>query len=265
MTGSLRIVGIAATLLCVPPALADPVAVRTPEGPSYFVLWLGTPEGKRLADGESVQRLDEEKNLESRLTFHFKDGSLYDEVVVFSQERVFRLLSYSLVERGPSFAEDREVRFDRKSGRYRVVVKDRESGEEETKEDEVEIPDDVYNGMSGLLIRNAGEKVSAHLLAFTPAPRLIETSVKLEGEDTYTVGDETRRAKRYLLDLEVGGAIGLLAKAIGKAPPDVRYWIAEPVPALLEFEGAMYMDGPIWRIEPSRAKWKRPDKQAEKK
>ena len=256
MTSRAARITLGALLALAAPARAEPVAVKTPEGPSYVVLWLGTPEGKRLADGEMVQRIVD-GNVDSRLAFHFKDGSLYDETVVFSQDRVFRLLSYSLVEKGPSFGEDREMSFDRKSGRYRVIIKDRESSEEERHEGDVEIPDDVYNGMSGLLIRNAGEKVNAHLLALTPEPRLLESSVRLEGEDAFIVGNEERRAKRYLLDLEVKGVTGLLAKAIGKAPPDVRYWITEPVPALLEFEGAMYLNGPVWRIEPTRAKWKK--------
>jgi hypothetical protein len=250
------ITALGALLAIAAPAHAEPVAVKTPEGPAYIVLWLGTPEGKRLADGEIVQKIVD-GNVESRLAFHFKDGSLYDETVVFSQDRVFRLLSYSLAEKGPSFGEDREMSFDRKSGRYRLVIKDRESGEEKQHEGEVELPDDVYNGMSGLLIRNAGEKVNAHLLALTPEPRLIESTVELEGEDAFIVGDQERRAKRYLLDLELEGAMGFLAKAVGKAPPDVRYWITEPVPALLEFEGAMYLNGPVWRIEPTRAKWRK--------
>ena len=251
-----RLTALGALLAIAAPAHAEPVAVKTLEGPSYVVLWLGTPEGKRLADGEMEQKIVD-GNVESRLTFRFKDGSLYDETVVFSQDRVFRLLSYSLVEKGASFREDQQTSFDRKSGRYRVSIKDRESGEDEKHEGEVEIPDDVYNGMSGLLIRNAGTKVNAHLLALTPEPRLLESSVKLEGEDAFIVGDVERRAKRYLLDLEVEGVTGFLAKAIGKAPPDVRYWITEPVPALLEFEGAMYLNGPVWRVEPPRAKWRK--------
>ena len=256
MTSRAARITLGACLAIAAPSHGDPVAVKTPEGPAYVVLWLGTPEGKRLADGEMVQKIVD-GNVHSRLAFHFKDGSLYDETVAFSQDRVFRLLSYSLVEKGPSFRADQQMSFDRKSGRYRVIIKDRESGEEEKHDGEVEIPDDVYNGMSGLLIRNAGEKVNARLLALTPEPRLLESSVKLEGEDAFIVGGEERRAKRYLLDLEVEGVTGLLAKAIGKAPPDVRYWIAEPVPALLEFEGAMYLKGPVWRIEPTRAKWKK--------
>jgi hypothetical protein len=251
-----RFIALGALLAIAAPVRAEPVAVKRPEGPSYVVLWLGTPEGKRLADGEMVQTIVD-GNVDSRLSFHFKDGSVFDETVIFSQDRVFRLLSYSLVEKGPSFGEDRAMSFDRKSGRYRVLIKDRESGEEEKHEGELAIPEDVYNGMSGLLIRNAGEDVNARLVAFTPEPRMLESSVKLEGDDAYIVGNEERRAKRYLLDLELEGAIGLLAKAVGKAPPDVRYWIAEPVPALLEFEGAMYLNGPVWRIEPTRAKWRK--------
>ena len=243
-----------ATIALVGAAHAEPVGVQTKEGPTYGTLALSSVDGKRLADGELAQTLDGE-NVVSRLTFHFRDGSLFDEIVVFSQERVFRLLSYKLNERGPSFTADKRIAFDRKSGRYRVAWKERGEDEEKKYEDDIEIPDDVYNGMSGLVMRNAGDKARGKFLAFVPDPYVLDMAVVLEGIDTFKVGGESRRARRYLLDLEVPGITGVLAKAIGKAPPDVHWWIAEPVPAFIKFEGAMYLDGPVWRIEPSTARW----------
>ena len=41
--------------------------------------------------------------VESRLVFRFKDGFLHDEKVAFSQQRVFTLISYRLLQHGPSF------------------------------------------------------------------------------------------------------------------------------------------------------------------
>ena len=47
--------------------------------------------------------------VESQLVFRFKDGSLHDEKVAFSQQRVFTLISYRLVQRGPSFPDQLDV------------------------------------------------------------------------------------------------------------------------------------------------------------
>jgi hypothetical protein len=243
-----------ATIALAGAAHAEPVAVQTKEGPTYGTLALASLDGTRLADGELAQTLDGE-NVVSRLTFHFRDGSFFDEIVVFSQERVFRLLSYTLDERGPSFTADKRISFDRKSGRYRVDWKERGESKEKTYEDEIEIPEDVYNGMAGLIMRNAGEKARGHFLAFVPEPYVLDLSVVLEGHDTFRIGGETRKARRYLLDLEVPGFTGVLAKAVGKTPPDVHWWIADPVPAFIKFEGAMYLNGPIWRIEQTTARW----------
>jgi hypothetical protein len=48
----------------------------------------------QIADGNKVT---------TEMVFHFKDGSLYDEKTVFSQDRTFRLLSDHLIQKGPFF------------------------------------------------------------------------------------------------------------------------------------------------------------------
>ena len=78
---------------------ADPVAVRFPEGPTYGVVTLSSLAGEVLADGELIQTV-RRRQVESRLVFRFKDGSLHDEATVYTQDRVFRVVSYRLVERG---------------------------------------------------------------------------------------------------------------------------------------------------------------------
>ena len=60
--------------------------------------------------------------VDSRLTFRFEDGSLYDETVVFSQRGVFELVHYRLVQQGPSFPESVNAQFERASGQYRGRV-----------------------------------------------------------------------------------------------------------------------------------------------
>jgi hypothetical protein len=86
-------------------ASAAPVAVRFVEGVTHGFLVLRNVNGGLLASGDllQVQRGDRSRVAwYSAWVFRFQDGSLYDETVVFTQERVFTMQSYRLVQRGPA-------------------------------------------------------------------------------------------------------------------------------------------------------------------
>src|SRR5713101_9044905 len=100
-------------------AEAGAVAVRYQEGVTHGFLTLRSTAGDLVAEGDLLQVVRPE-GVDSRLIFRFRDGSLYDETVVFTQQKVFTLQSYHLVQRGPTFPEELEVTFDRKGGRYQV-------------------------------------------------------------------------------------------------------------------------------------------------
>jgi hypothetical protein len=43
---------------------------------------------------------------------------------------------------------------------------------------------------------------------------------------------------------------------IGKEPPALRYWLASgDIPAVLRFEGAMFLNGPVWRLDQTTVEW----------
>ena len=91
-------------------ASAEPVTVRFWESATHGFLVLRNDQGGAIALGELVQAPHGE-GMQSRLVFRFTDGSLYEETVTFSQKRVFRLLTYRLIQRGPAFPEATEVWF----------------------------------------------------------------------------------------------------------------------------------------------------------
>jgi hypothetical protein len=71
-----------------------------------------------------------------------------------------------------------------------------------------------------------------------------------EGQDRTALGGDPKPAVRYLVNLEVGGVTGVVASLIGKTPPDLRYWlVGGDIPAFVRFEGAMFLNGPVWRVE----------------
>jgi len=251
------LVAVGSVLFLTSGAQAGPVAVRQPEGPAYGILVLTSTAGGLLAHGESIQTV-RGHHVDSRLVFRFKDGSLFDERVLFSQEKVFSLTSYRLVQRGPAFPSSADVAFQRGPGQYRARIREKPDGDEEVVEGRQELPADMYNGMSSVLLKNlrAGETATGHLLAFTPKPRLLKMQFLPEGQDDFFVGPTSRKATRFLVKLELGGMLGVLASVVGKEPPDLRYWIARgPVPAFTKFEGPFFLNGPIWRIELTGARW----------
>lgn len=233
------------------PAAAAAVAVRFPEGAAHGFLALRTKDGQDVAAGELVQTPRGDR-VESRLIFRFKDGSLFDETVVFTQTKVFTLLSYRALQRGPAFPEPSEVFFERASGRYKAKVG------QESVEGKIELPPDVYNGMMGMVLRNVAPAKTAggQLLTFTPTPRFLKIVATAEGEDQFFVGDEARKATRYFVKFDLGWATGIFAKIMGKDVPNVRYWISTvAAPGFVKFEGAMFVNGPVWRIELTGPRW----------
>jgi hypothetical protein len=237
-------------VLCVSDADAAPVPVRRPEGPTRGFLNVRNVEGRRIGHGELVQSVRGDE-IDNRLVLRFDDGSIHDETTIYSQRGTFRLEAYRLSQRGPSFP-GAEIVFDRKSGRYQAKVRERIGAAEERASGDFEAPADLYNRMTLTLLKNLppGRSVAAQLVVFMPEPRLLRMEVRPEGEDRIVFAGDPKLATRHLVNLEIGGVTGVIASLIGKTPPDLRYWIVPgPVPAFARFEGAMFLNGPVWRVE----------------
>jgi hypothetical protein len=243
-------------LACYSFAAADPVAVRILESASRGFLVLRSGDTV-IGHGEMIQVLRGGR-VDSRLILRFEDGSLYDEDVVFSQRRVFSLLTYHLVQKGPSFDASIDETFDRRAGTYAVRYREKADEPEQVLEGRLDIPSDVYNGMSSALMKNLppGGKATGHLVAFSPSPRILKLEIAPVSEDTFFVGAHADRATRFLVKPTIGGVTGLLATAVGKSPPQPSFWIGRgPAPAFVKFEGAMFVNGPTWRIELTAPRW----------
>ena len=83
---------LVAVICLVPPAQADPIAVRFAEGVVHGFLTLRSPGGPLLASGDLLQTASGGR-VTSRLVFRFADGSVSDETAVFTQRGHFRLVS----------------------------------------------------------------------------------------------------------------------------------------------------------------------------
>ena len=248
---------VALALSCPVPATADPVAVRFAEGLAHGFLVLRSLDGKILANGDLIQTVRAGR-VTSQLVFHFADGSVHDETAVFSQNEVFKLLSYHLVQRGPSFRWALDMTMNTETGR--VVVRHREKdGQEKVEDEKLELAPDVANGMIITVLKNLSAKTvpaSSSFVAATPGPRPVKLGISAAGSDAFSIAGSTRRATHYVVKAEIGGLAGLLAPLVGKQPPDTHVWILEGVaPAFVKSEGPLYYGGPLWRIELTSPVW----------
>ena len=251
------LLALAMVLLWSWPLGAAPVAVRFAEGVTHGFLLLSTVDGTVIASGDLMQ-VGRGGKVESRMVFRFKDGSLFDETVVFTQQGVFAMQSYHLVQRGPAFAEDTEISLQRASGKYYVKTKSHKDGREEAIDGTLELPPDVYNGIVITVVKNLAKGASAtvHLVAFTPKPLLIELALEPVGEHKMMVGQLTKSATHYVFKPHPGPWLELFAKLLGRMPSDYHVWVVtEGAPTFARFEGPLNPTGAVWRIELTSPRW----------
>jgi len=256
----LRSLALAPLLVCAalrPGAIpAEEIAVRHPEGLVHGFVALRTLDGRTLADGDLIQTARGGR-VTSRLIFRFRDGSLHDETVVYSQDRVFRMWSDHLVQKGPSFEQPVDLQIDGQSGQ--VTVRYAEEGKEKTLTERLTLPTDLANGMMLTLMKNLrpdAPRTEVSMVAATPKPRLVKLVITPEGEDPFVTGGLRRKATRYNVRVQIGGVAGLLAPLVGKQPPDTHVWIlGGEAPAFVKSEGPLGTGGPVWRLELVSPTW----------
>jgi hypothetical protein len=246
--GTAALLGLVFLLGAGSAARAEPVTVRFIEGVTRGFLTVHALDGKSLGQGDITQ-LARNGRVDSRMVLRFHDGSVHDETVVFTQNKSFALVSYKLVQKGPSFQEEMQVSLTKGTGEY--VVESRKGDKAQTYRGTIELPPDTYNGLLLTLVRNLpqGQPASVHLVAFTPKPRVIALDIVPAGEDPGKIAGETRPTRRYRMSPKLGFVLGTAAKLLGKTPPDQFCWVLDdPVPAFVACEAPLATGGPIWRI-----------------
>jgi hypothetical protein len=244
------LLGAAAVLvLCSARLAGETVSVRFPEHEARARMVLLAADDSVLADGEWTQTV-EGAEVTSRVVFHFRDGSLHDETVVFSQLGRFRLVHDRLVQRGPAFPYALDLSIDGRSGQVGVVC--REPGKPERRYDErIDLPADLSNGMIPTLLRNVVPESpprSLSLLVATPSPRLVR--LRLSPPRREPAADPSGLLHHFTLTVEIGGIAGRLAPLVGKQPPDSHVWIADGrTPAYTRSQQPFFVGGPLWRID----------------
>jgi hypothetical protein len=236
---------------------AEPVTVRYREGTLHGFLALRTLEGTNIANGDLVQ-IPHGDRITARLVYHFKDGSLEDETTVYSQRGVFRLISDHHIQKGPSFSQPVDVSLETSTGQVTARFTDND-GKERVTTDHFDFPADLANGLVPTLLKNIPPDVpqtTVSYLTTASKPLLIKFEISPVGKDRFSIGGSYRTATRYVLKVQIGGILGLLAPATGQQPPDIMVWLlGGEAPTFLKWEGPAYEGGPVWRTELASPVW----------
>lgn len=250
----LVVLGIA---LAPPQLAATLIPVRHKEGTFHGFLVLRSQAGQILATGDMIQTVEGE-NLISELVLRFKDGSLYDEVTVYSQKKEFRLISDHLRQEGKSFPNSIDCRFDVASGDIEVVSE--KNGKRQTEHHQLQIPEDVSNGLMLAFVKNispSDPETTVSYVAESSKPRVVKLKIHAEGKQLFSASGERVEAIHYVLHPVIGGIAGAVAPVIGKQPADIHYWIVPgKAPTFVKFTGQLYEGGPVWNIELATMEWK---------
>jgi hypothetical protein len=243
--------------MLAPAMLAETVPVQHTEGLVHGFLVLRTLEGRRLADGDMIQVSDGGR-VTNHLVFRFRDGSIHDETVVFSQHKNFQLITDHLVQKGPSFPHSMDVSIEAGTGQVTVRYSD-SGGKEKSFSEHLDLPPDVSNGMVFTLLKNLSSSApgtTLSMVAATPKPRIVKLAISAAADEPFSTGAIKRTATHYVVKVEIGGVAGLVAPILGKKPPETNVWVLKSkAPAFVKSEGPLYEGGPVWRIELASPTW----------
>jgi len=237
---------------------ADLVPVRYPEGSSHGFLSMKNPAGVIVASGDFIQTT-RGTQVTVRLVYRFKDGSIDDDVAVFSQRGQFRLISDHHVQKGPAFDMPMETTVNVASGQVSVRYRDKH-GQEKIENEQMELPPDVANGMLITLLKNARPAAlppSVSYVATTPKPRLVKLELDVAATDRFVVAGSTRRATHFVVKVKIGGIAGVVAPLVGKQPPDIHVWVLPgEAPAFVRADIPLSPEGPLFRTELASPTWR---------
>jgi hypothetical protein len=243
-------------LLTVAVASGQEVKVRARDGSARGFLVLRSETGAILASGEFSQ-VPQGDRIKARTVFHFKDGSLYEETTVYSQNSTFRLVSDRLVQKGRAFPEPFEMTIDARS--QTVSMRALSEPGQDAKTEHMDIPPGTSNGLLFNLIKNLqsnAPEVKVSYVAASSKPRMVKLAITMEKEGQFTVAARRIKAAVWCVKAELGGLTGVVAPMIGKQPPDTHVWVAENgVPVIVRVDTALYVGGPVWSIQLASPVW----------
>jgi hypothetical protein len=156
----------------MPGAQADTVPVRYVQGAFHGFLELRDPDGQVVAMGDATCVVHGAR-VTAEMLFRFKDGSVDDETAVFTQHRIYQLITDHHIQKGPFFPHPIDM-FINVSGGTVTVRSPGKDGKEQVETDHMKLPIDLVNGFLPLPIENLvpnGQQTTVSMVVLTPTSR----------------------------------------------------------------------------------------------
>ena len=234
----------------IPAGSAETVPATHKQGSMHGFLLLQSADGKAIAVGDQIN-IAHGNGVRSRLVFHFRDGSIDDDVTEFRQAKTVELISDHHIQKGPSFPKPMDVTIRTATGQ--ITYREDKDGAQELKTEHMDLPPDLANGLMSVVLENLPVGTAAFKVSYlvaSPKPRIVKFSIQLDGQDSFRVAGSARKAKRYRIHVELGGVAAVVAPILGKQPADLEMWVMDgEVPAFLKVRGPMYEQGPDWTMK----------------
>jgi hypothetical protein len=239
--------------------LAEPIAVRQTQGLTHGFLIMRSEDGKVIARGE-LDQVAHGDRVTAHLTYRFRDGSIDEDTVVFTQRGTFQLVSDHHIQKGPYFPKPTDYLVDVASGNVtsRSIDKD---GKEKVDVEHMDLPADIANGIILTDLLNVARDTSGFkigMVAPTGKGRLVKLAIEPEGEGTFYDVGLAHKATIFRVKIELGGLEGVVAPIVGKQPKDTMVWVLEgEAPGFIRQIGQIYEGGPMVSIELSGTSFSR--------
>ncbi|HEX6566276.1 MAG TPA: hypothetical protein VF020_18440 [Chthoniobacterales bacterium] len=180
------------------------------------------------------------------------DGSIDDETTVFSQRKIFLLISDHLVEKGPSFPDPVDMSLEMASGNVTVHRIDG-AGKVRIDTYHFDFPPDLANGLVLTLLKNISwnaPETKISYLAPGSKPVLVKLAISPGDQEKFSIQGSPEKANRFVVRPQIEGIPGLLTSIFGKQPPDTYVWVLDSeAPIFLKVQSPAYEGGPIWITE----------------
>lgn len=245
-----KIVFLFAALALLAPWPAAAVEVTGFEGTAHGFPSMLDANGKKIADGEFIQEL-EDGRLSITLKYRFKHGGRRtEEKAVFRQKPELIQEEWSWREwKDGDVVRQYAVDFKTQT----ATAKKSESGEMKDWSEKIEIqPGRTFVGYGFMVaVQNLrdrlvrSEAVELQAIGFTPQPKVVTVKITHVGPEEMEMADRNPRGDHFLLQPQIPAIAKLFVKV-----PDTHIWLTQPPAEFLRFEGPlMEPSDPIVRVD----------------
>lgn len=231
------------------PLSAPAVEVTEFEGTAHGFPALLDSNGKKLADGEFTQRLDDGL-LHIAITYRTKRGDRIEEKAIFRQKPELIQEEWSWRE----FKDGQLVRhFAVNFKTQTATAQKREKDELKDWSEKIDVqPGQTFAGYGLMLaLQNLrarlvrGEQIELQAVGFRPKPSVVTVQISHGGVDQMKMSDRLLKGDRFVIHPKIPAIAALFIHV-----PDTLIWLTKPPAEFLRFEGPLAEpNDPIVRVD----------------